>query len=52
MNGRYAKKIRREVQKSEKRIAAQTSTDFKKFIKMVPWWGRVIIAWKVLRKTL
>lgn len=52
MNGRIAKKLRREIRRSETYLAKRASTDFKRFVMMLPWWGRVLVAWKIIRKAL
>lgn len=46
------KRLRKEIVKSEERVAVQASRDFKRFVNLLPWKSRVGIAWKVLRGVL
>jgi len=47
MNGRMAKKIRREAKKNQLRVV----NDFRVFIKELSVKNRIKLAWKVLTKT-
>ncbi len=46
------KRIRREIQKSETRVAQQASADFRKFVNLLPWWSRLKLAWKMVKGEL
>lgn len=46
------KRMRREIKVSETRVAAQAAKDFKRFIQLLPWWARLRVCWKIMRKTL
>lgn len=52
MNGKLAKKLRREVLKSERRVAARASAEFRSFIHHLPLRARLWVAVKVIFKTI
>ena len=52
MRGKLAKKLRREVHKSEVGIAEKAAHDFKLFVRTLPFRARLILSYKILRGIL
>lgn len=52
MNGRMAKKIRRELRRQENRVAAKTSHGFRAFVRSLPFRARLALAYKIVRGIL
>lgn len=46
------KRMRREITKSETRVAERASADFRRFVNLLPWWARIKLAVKMVRGTL
>lgn len=45
-------RIRREIKKSEMRVAERASADFRRFVNLLPWWARLKLAWKMMKGAL
>ena len=48
MNGRLAKKIRKEAVSAGRKRDEKIVPELKVFINSLPWQGRIILAWRLL----
>lgn len=52
MNGKLAKKVRRELKQSQVKIATKAVQDFKMFVRSLPFRARLALAYKIIRGIL